>query len=777
MRSRISSPLPRPWAAALVCGALLAAGAGLRASPNPDRAGGDAPITGLTANARVVPDGSKFELSFQAAGAWTNPFDPAQVAIDCLVRRPDGSSFSVPAFYYQGYARTETAGREELVPVGAPGWKVRLTPTAPGVYHYRLRLTAGGRTVEGAPHEFTCTANGGGHGFVQVSAVNPHYFQWQDGTPFFVVGENMLCPAQAGTYAMDHWLTRLAHAGGNLIRTWWCYGGTNLEDKSSGKARRAAGWYDLKSAWRADHIIDLAQRLGVEVMPTIEAQQYLRKGVWWESFSYNKANGGPLAQPADFFTDATAARLFRARLRYIVARWSYSPAIFSWMFWNEVDSCNNYNPATVSAWHRDMARYLDSIDPNHHLIDSNFGNMDGRKEVDDLPEMKFVATNLYTQFDEASAALWAARFMSGRRAKPYLLSEFGLGHYGRWAQNDPTGIALHNGLWGCAFGGAAGGAMVWEWDDWVDPQNLYHLFTPFADFMRGVPFNRHSWKRVEVGALDYRHGSPAPYFANVFFEGFSTNYQFNTCPRPLPRVFRLTPQGTVDGQRCFNAALAPSRAKHPRSTAARNNAAVARGGSSVTLLVTMPRAGQLIVQVPRLAGGQHPILEITVDGHVALRRELARRNPHATWDYFGQFPVALAAGPHRVTIRNARPATADNYWADQLTVAFELTNYRERRGPNLECVGLQSDACVLLWLRNPDDTWLYSRLGRKPVPQPEGLLHLRQVPDGDYRVTWINTFTGAVLRRDRARATDGRLVLVTPPVARSAAAKLIRLSH
>ncbi len=777
MLNRTSPLFSRPGvAAAAVCSLLFVVTPGLRAAPKVAGGSGSGPtLSGLRANETTVPSGSKFELTFEAGGPWSDPFDPEQVAVDCLVERPDGSSFSVPAFYYQGYTREEIAGREHLAPLGVPCWKARLTPTEVGVYHYHLRLVAGKDSIESAPGSFTCTANGGGHGFIRVSTVNPHYFQWQDGRPFFAVGEDMLCPSSAGTYAMDHWLTRLAHAGGNLIRTWWCYGGTDLEDTWSTKSRRSAGRYDLESAWRADQILDLAQCLGVEVMPTIEAQQYLRKGVWWERFSYNRANGGPLAEPADFFTSAAAARLFRARLRYIVARWSYSPAIFSWMFWNEVDSCNNYDPATVSAWHRSMARYLRSIDPNHHLIDSNFGNLDGRKEVDDLPEMSFVATNLYTQFDEASASLWAARFMSGRRAKPYLLAEFGLGHYGRWAQNDPTGIALHNGLWGCAFGGAAGGAMAWEWDDWVDQQNLYHLYTPFADFMRGVPFNRHQWKRVDVGALDYRSGEHAPYYANVFFEGFSTNYQFNTCPQPLPDVFRITPEGTVDGQKCFNAALAPRKAPRPESAAARNNAAVPVGGSSVTLLITMPRDGKLIVQVPRLAGGEHPILVVTVDGQVALRKELERKNPHATWDYFGQFPVPLAAGSHRVTISNARPATADNYWSDRLTVAFELTDYRLRHGPNLECVGLQSDACILLWLRNPEFTWLYARLGRKPVTQPEGLLHLQQVPDGEYQVTWIDTLTGAVLRRDQVRARDGRMVLVTPPVARSAAAKLIRI--
>ncbi|HVU23011.1 MAG TPA: DUF5060 domain-containing protein [Opitutus sp.] len=750
----------------------LAAGMGLATFAMAARAATPT-LAGVEANARSIPRYEKFELTFQARGDWKNPFDPAEVAIDCRIEPPQGEPFLVPAFYYRRFRRDEIDGRERLTPVGEPCWKVRIAPTQVGTYRCRLQLRAAGQTVESDAGAFEATAASNARGFVRISPHNPRYLERDDGSTFLVVGEDMLFPGGAGTYAMDKWLTSLARAGGNFIRTWWCHAGMNLESRASEQPARHFGVYDLASAWRADHELALAERLGVEVMPTIETQQYLRRGVWWEAFTYNQANGGPLARPGDYFTDARAAQAFRNRLRYIVARWSYSTAIFSWQFWNEVDTCNDYDPAAVAAWHRAMSRYLRGLDPNRHIISTNYGNLDGRTEVDDLPETELISTNLYTRHDTAESSLWAARFMSARRAKPYLLSEFGLGHHDRWAQNDPTGIALHDGLWGAAFGGAAGGALVWEWNDWVDPQNLYHHFTPFAAAMQDVPFAQHEWRPVEFGDFDFRDKTRPPYFAGVFFEGFSTNYQFNTCPQPRPAIFTVTPDGGVDRPDCFSGVLAPvGAAKFMTGNRARNDAAVATDDSRRELRIDMPRDGELVLHVPRFSGEQHAILEVTIDGHVAFHRALVRESADAPWDYFAQFRFPLPAGPHRVTVANLQPATPANIWSDRVTVAYELTNFRLRHGPNLDCAGLQSDACLLLWLRNPEFTWLFAREGRKAEPQPEGMLHLRRVPDGRYTVVWRDTWTGDIIGRDTADAEAGDLTLHTPAIDKGAVARL-----
>lgn len=55
---------------------------------------------------------------------------------------------------------------------------------------------------------------------------------------------------------------------------------------------------------------------------------------YWAKSVYNKANGGVLDEPSDFFSSDLAASFFKMRLGYIVARYGGSPAVFAWEFFN-----------------------------------------------------------------------------------------------------------------------------------------------------------------------------------------------------------------------------------------------------------------------------------------------------------------------------------------------------------------------------------------------------------------------------------------------------------
>jgi len=60
----------------------------------------------------------------------------------------------------------------------------------------------------------------------------------------------------------------------------------------------------------------------------------------WNQNPYNVALGGPVGQPALFFSNETARNLFKRRLRYVMARWGYSPAVFSWEVIDQLDKNN-----------------------------------------------------------------------------------------------------------------------------------------------------------------------------------------------------------------------------------------------------------------------------------------------------------------------------------------------------------------------------------------------------------------------------------------------------
>ena len=734
-------------AAFLVCLAVAAAAQ----DAIPLSSTGPPAISGISVNQSRVPRYEKFEITFDLSGTWSNPFDPDEVAVDGLFQMPDGGSRIAPGFYFQDYQRTLVNGREVLTPIGKAVWKVRFSPPAPGAYRYMLRLTNAGRTVESEWRTFECTAASSKPGYLRISRENPRYLELDNGAPFFVLGENIATLGAMGTALADKWYTSLAREGGNFARTWWCSGGTDLESSVGRQGASGPGRYRLDNAWRIDYILNLSEQLGIYIMACLETQQYLRRGVWWERFSYNVANGGPVTSPADFFVNQEADARFRKRLRYIVGRWAYSTALFSWQFWNEVSACNDFSPENAARWHVRMARYLRSIDPYQHVIHTNFGNLDGYQEVDGLPEMELVSTNSYSRRDMGETAAWGARMMTSRYPKPYLLTEYGVGHQGRWVENDPKGVIVHNGLWGALVSGAAGAGLPWGWDNWVDAQNMYHYWKPVADVVRGVPFAKRKWQPVEVAALVDEARGPRPHSSGVFFEGWPRNYSYRIAPDPRPTVFRIGPDGRVDHPESFNAEV--------------------KSGGSHTLKVSVPAVATLVVHVPEIAiqgAAGNPVLRVAVDGRETLKRELVPVDAQHPWEFWQSYRVPLAAGDRSIEVSNAGGGS--------LWTAYELENYLRREGPDLEVRGIQTEDYILLWVRNPGFNWIYDREGRRPKEQPRGQLTLGNAPPGSFSVAWWETTTGEVLARQTARTTGNQMTLPVPAIARSAAAKLVRLT-
>ena len=59
----------------------------------------------LRQNARNVPLYGKFEITFDAKRAYSNPFDPDVVSVKGIFIRPDGTRVEMPGFFHQDYTR------------------------------------------------------------------------------------------------------------------------------------------------------------------------------------------------------------------------------------------------------------------------------------------------------------------------------------------------------------------------------------------------------------------------------------------------------------------------------------------------------------------------------------------------------------------------------------------------------------------------------------------------------------------------------------------------
>ena len=430
-----------------------------------------------------------WEASLTAA-AGVNPFDAAEVQVACQLQSPSGRSVTAPGFYYQGYRRSlDAGGRERLQAEGPAQWRVRFAPAEPGVWSYRVTVAQrGGSTSVPGSGTFTVTASPGG-GWIKVDAVAPHRFMivraGQETLPFIPVGENMCWSEAGGTYDYDRWLPALAVAGGNYVRLWVNEFPSSFGVEGGGGA--VGDYRDrMDRAWALDYVLNLAWSLGIRCTLCLLWHGAFSRRVnpAWSTNPYNAANGGPCASPSDFFTNATARDLFKRRLNYVVGRWSSHPAVFSWEFWNEVDWVDDYRPEPVRQWHAEMSAYLKSIDLSSHLVTTSYKSV-GDPVVWEMPTIDYVQLHNYTFPEVAQRISHLVSQGAGRYAKPVLFGEFGIDWRSGQDQvrRDPLGRSLHEAIWATVFAGAAGAAMTWWWDSYIEQLDLYRIFRSISRFI------------------------------------------------------------------------------------------------------------------------------------------------------------------------------------------------------------------------------------------------------------------------------------------------------
>ena len=125
------------------------------------------------------------ELTFTATVDPDDPFDADRNDFHVVFTGPQGVQINIPGFWD-----------------GERTWKIRVTPTIPGVWTYRSSFTGGqaqgldgqqGRVVVQPPTEEHAIRRHGG--FLKVSA-NHRYLTYSDGTPFFWLGDTWWnCPS------------------------------------------------------------------------------------------------------------------------------------------------------------------------------------------------------------------------------------------------------------------------------------------------------------------------------------------------------------------------------------------------------------------------------------------------------------------------------------------------------------------------------------------------------------------------------------------------------
>jgi len=411
-----STPLPRRTAW------LLAATVLLGALPSCCLAGLES-VTQLCAQPVQY---AKTEFQVMLTATWNDPYVESDVALDLELRDPSGAALVVPGFLWEG----ESGKSSE--------WRLRLSPLMPGDYSGQIRLRSRAGEERSAELHFTVQASAA-HGFLRPN--DTWSFRYDDGTLFRGLGENLCWESREKDdsryfsrlhehprFNYEYMLGRLAARGGNFFRTWICSWNLPLDSRQPRNTTRYSAddaRFNRSAMRRLDDLLELSSSLGLHVMLTLDtAGSYL--GTDWDLSPYNRRNGGPAATPREFFESPAARSLYRSRLRLLVARWSYSPAIACWEFFNEVDNLMHASSpaipdALVTDWHREMAEYLHRTDPHRHMVTTSRSHRE-ISGLEELPSLDFTQHHIYGHTGDIPAEV-ARR--AKRTGKPHVIGEFG----------------------------------------------------------------------------------------------------------------------------------------------------------------------------------------------------------------------------------------------------------------------------------------------------------------------------------------------------------------
>jgi hypothetical protein len=726
-------------------------------------------IRSVTADHSTVDVFSAVEIRADITATYENPFDPTQIAVDAAVTTPDGRRLTVPGFYYAPLTLETRLATERLRRAGPADFRVRYTPTAAGSHRVEVTVTDRSGKAAAAPLEITATA-GKQPGFVRVASAAPRYFATDNGQPFFAVGENVCWASNRSPLThYSAWFKGLGAAGGNWARLFLSNGEKGQEwlpeptAKPGVGAYRGLGTYALDNAWRLDEIVRSAGENGIRLMFCLGTFGEFTEGGYfnegcWVSNPYNAANGGPCATPDEFWTNATARSLYKQRLRYLIARWGHTPNLFAWEFWNEVPP----TPAK-EAWIAEMAAYVKSCDPNRHLVSTTYGS----DAVWRCPDVDFTMAHMYGT--AGNTADFTPRIVSETRAvqahdKPFLLAEFGIDWQTDDSRWDPkgTGLGWHNGAWAALMSGAAGTAMLWYWDGYVHPLDVYPVLTPVRRFADTVDWTTARFEPVTGLQAVLPEGTPET-FTDLTIPGA---LEWGRTPAAEYTIGR---DGSVQGGPIAMTIGSPQRGNP---------------GELHTQLVwnvDLPQAGKVILHLGQVCSQAQ--LQVTVDGRVVLDRELssgeAGKGPWKSSKYLAQYKVWVSDHDEDIAIEvpAGRHAVAcANRAGDWLQISrVTLPAYRSSLFPDVNALGLRRAGLLLLWVHNRESTWRTEFDGNQPRELKGLRLHVPILEGDAWRAEYWDTFAGKVVREETVRAVDGTLTLALPDLVRDVALKLVKV--
>ena len=417
-------------------------------------AGMNAQITSVTPSASKVKQYDAIFFEVALAGEWENPYLQEEAALDMVLTAPSGKELVLPCFYKSGDC-------------AASVWEARFTPQEKGKYTYFFRYSEDGKVAsESAPATFK-SRRSRLQGILHVR--DNWTLVYDNGKPFRGVGINLCWESrteddskffsdlheQHDRFNFDAMLPDFAKNGGNFTRMWICDWNFPIDRQDGFNNHRyteTTEYMNESACARLDHVLGLCEDLDIKIMLCM--------------------GQGNVKPHREFFNCPCAKTRYRNYLRYIVARWGYSPAVGMWEFFNEIDNVQHNDPAGVIpaeeivAWHDEMSTYLAGLDPFQHIRTTSISHRD-LNGLNDLANLDINQKHIYNATHVVPETIDA---YSAKHNKPYIVGE--VGYEWDWSKNfddfaDGMEMDFRRALWYGLFSQTSLTPMTWWWE-WFD---------------------------------------------------------------------------------------------------------------------------------------------------------------------------------------------------------------------------------------------------------------------------------------------------------------------
>jgi hypothetical protein len=351
--------------------------------------------------------------------------------------------------------------------------------------------------------DFYVSHGGNAKGYLEVG--NQFRLRYHDtNESFFALGNNVAWPFDPFTpVEYSNWriyIQEIADNGGNYFRIvpapFWC----KFENQ-------VLGDYDESQIpmGEIDKAFLIAQESNLYFTMSLEFMGEFNTSLdyGWNVSPYKQL----VTNRYDFFTDATARRYIRKKLRYISARWGYSPNLTIYEMFSEIDGMGdaiaNYdnNTTHIRNWHTEMINYMkNDLGDIKHLYSTSYATDKALTSSScfNLPAIDVTSYHYYSPDYEINLSRASVtQDLLTNFQKPTIMGEMGTVTEIEYC----TPIVYHNNLWATAFMGGFGAGLDW-WPQCQSTEipggtgaitNLHVL----RDFLYGVEFEEDDYIPIE----------------------------------------------------------------------------------------------------------------------------------------------------------------------------------------------------------------------------------------------------------------------------------------